>query len=60
MSAPTVSRPPIRATSTLPADKVLMPGFIAHSTDVVEHPELVAERLLRYTNIVGQSVPKLL
>lgn len=31
----------------------LMPGLIAHSTNVVEHPELVAERLLRYAGLVG-------
>lgn len=30
-----------------------MPGLIAHSTNVVEHPELVAERLLRYAGLVG-------
>ena len=29
-------------------DKVLMPGLIAHSTNIVEHPELVAERLIRF------------
>ena len=36
---------------TLPAGKVLIPGLIAHSTNVVEHPDLVAERLLRYADI---------
>ena len=30
-----------------------MPGLIAHSTNVVEHPELVAERLTRYADLVG-------
>src|SRR5215467_1504096 len=40
---------------TLPAGKVLMPGLIAHSTNVVEHPDLVAERLLRYADIVGRD-----
>jgi 5-methyltetrahydropteroyltriglutamate--homocysteine methyltransferase len=39
----------------LPAGKVLMPGLIAHSTNVVEHPDLVAERLLRYADIVGRD-----
>ena len=39
----------------LPADKVLIPGLIAHSTNVVEHPELVAERLMKYANIVGRD-----
>ena len=32
-----------------------MPGLIAHSTNVVEHPDLVAERLLRYADIVGRD-----
>jgi len=40
---------------TLPASKVLIPGLIAHSTNVVEHPDLVAERLLRYADIVGRD-----
>jgi 5-methyltetrahydropteroyltriglutamate--homocysteine methyltransferase len=34
---------------------VLIPDLIAHSTNVVEHPELVAERLLRYAGIVGRD-----
>jgi 5-methyltetrahydropteroyltriglutamate--homocysteine methyltransferase len=37
----------------LPSDKVLIPGVIGHVTDVVEHPELVAQRLIRYANLVG-------
>jgi hypothetical protein len=40
---------------TLPAGNVLMPGLIAHSTNVVEHLDLVAERLLRYADIVGRD-----
>jgi 5-methyltetrahydropteroyltriglutamate--homocysteine methyltransferase len=39
----------------LPGDKVLMPGLITHSTNVVEHPELVAERLLRFVDCVGRE-----
>ena len=39
----------------LPAGKVLMPGLIAHSTNVVEHPELVAERLMRFVDCVGRD-----
>ena len=39
----------------LPDDKVLIPGVIAHSTNVVEHPELVAERLVRLANLVGRE-----
>ena len=32
----------------LPKDKVLIPGVISHSTVLVEHPELVAERIVRF------------
>jgi 5-methyltetrahydropteroyltriglutamate--homocysteine methyltransferase len=39
----------------LPEDKVLIPGVIAHTTNVVEHPELVAERLVRLARIVGRE-----
>jgi 5-methyltetrahydropteroyltriglutamate--homocysteine methyltransferase len=39
----------------LPDGKMLMPGVISHATDVVEHPELVAERLVRYANLVGRE-----
>lgn len=37
----------------LPADKVLIPGVVCHSTNVVEHPQLVADRLSRYVVAVG-------
>jgi len=40
-------------TVKLPAGKILIPGVITHSTDVVEHPELVAQRLVRYASLVG-------
>ena len=39
----------------LPKDKVLIPGVITHSTVLVEHPELVAERIVRYADIVGRE-----
>jgi 5-methyltetrahydropteroyltriglutamate--homocysteine methyltransferase len=39
----------------LPDDKVLIPGVISHCTPVVEHPELVAQRLLRFAEIVGRE-----
>ena len=32
----------------LPSDKLLIPGVITHSGAIVEHPELVAERITRY------------
>ncbi len=39
----------------LPEGKILMPGVISHATDLVEHPELVAERIVRYANLVGRE-----
>jgi 5-methyltetrahydropteroyltriglutamate--homocysteine methyltransferase len=39
----------------LPDGKVLVPGVVTHHTRVVEHPELVAERLVRLANIVGRE-----
>jgi 5-methyltetrahydropteroyltriglutamate--homocysteine methyltransferase len=39
----------------LPDGKTLMPGVIAHATDLVEHPELIAERLVRYARTVGRE-----
>jgi 5-methyltetrahydropteroyltriglutamate--homocysteine methyltransferase len=42
-------------TAGLPPDKVLIPGVISHSTVLVEHPELVAERIGRYAKVVGRE-----
>ena len=39
----------------LPDGKKLIPGVISHQTNVVEHPELVAERILRFANVVGRD-----
>ncbi len=39
----------------LPDGKVLMPGCITHASVIVEHPELVAERILRLAKIVGRE-----
>jgi 5-methyltetrahydropteroyltriglutamate--homocysteine methyltransferase len=39
----------------LPDGKMLMPGVISHATDLVEHPELVAERLTNYARVVGRE-----
>jgi 5-methyltetrahydropteroyltriglutamate--homocysteine methyltransferase len=38
---------------TLPEGKTIVPGVVSHATNVVEHPELVAERLLRFASLVG-------
>jgi len=37
----------------LPEGKILVPGVVTHSTDVVEHPELVAQRIERFASVVG-------
>ena len=39
----------------LPDGKVLIPGVAGHSRDFLEHPELVAERLLKYARLVGRE-----
>jgi 5-methyltetrahydropteroyltriglutamate--homocysteine methyltransferase len=39
----------------LPSGKMLMPGVISHATDLVEHPELVAERIINYAKLVGRE-----
>ncbi len=39
----------------LPTGKVLIPGVVGHATDFIEHPELVAERLVKYAKLVGRD-----
>jgi 5-methyltetrahydropteroyltriglutamate--homocysteine methyltransferase len=39
----------------LPDGKVILPGVVTHSTNVVEHPELVAERITRLAELVGRD-----
>ena len=39
----------------LPEGKVLAPGMISHATNVVEHPELVAQRIVRLAHLVGRD-----
>ena len=39
----------------LPDDKSLIPGVISHSTVLVEHPELVAERIVRFAKVIGRE-----
>ena len=63
-SAATRSSRPTRATSTsgrcgetssCREDRVLLPGLISHSTNVLEHPELVAQRIVRLAELVGRE-----
>jgi len=42
-------------SAKLPEGKVLIPGVISHATNVVEHPELVAERIVRLAKLVGRE-----
>ncbi|PWU06514.1 MAG: epoxyalkane--coenzyme M transferase [Terriglobia bacterium] len=39
----------------LPEGKILIPGVITHSTDVVEHPELVSQRIQRFARLLGKE-----
>ena len=39
----------------LPEGKILIPGVITHSTNIVEHPELIAERIIRFCERVGRE-----
>ena len=42
-------------TAKLPPDRLLIPGVVSHATNVVEHPELVAERIVRIARLVGRE-----
>src|SRR5690349_5559293 len=39
----------------LPEGRILVPGVVSHATDLVEHPGLVAERLVNYASVVGRE-----
>jgi 5-methyltetrahydropteroyltriglutamate--homocysteine methyltransferase len=42
-------------TSKLPQDKILVPGIVTHASNLVEHPEAVAQRILRFAGVVGRE-----
>ena len=42
-------------TVKLPDGKSILPGVITHASNIVEHPELIAERLVRFANLVGRE-----
>jgi 5-methyltetrahydropteroyltriglutamate--homocysteine methyltransferase len=42
-------------TTKLPDEKILIPGVITHSTDAVEHPELVCQRIVRFAKLLGKE-----
>ena len=61
---PIASKRPTRATPTSgrcgrapgwPDGKVLAPGVVAHTTNIVEHPELVAQRIANYARLLGRE-----
>jgi len=39
----------------LPAGKLLIPGVVSHATNVLEHPELVADRIVRFAGVIGRE-----
>jgi 5-methyltetrahydropteroyltriglutamate--homocysteine methyltransferase len=39
----------------LPEGTIVIPGVITHASNIVEHPELIAERLVRYAKLVGRE-----
>ncbi len=39
----------------LPDGKLLIPGVVSHATNIVEHPQVVADRIVRYTKVVGRD-----
>ena len=42
-------------TVKIPDGKVLCPGMITHASNIVEHPELIAERIMRFAKLVGRE-----
>ena len=39
----------------LPDDKILIPGVVSHCIHLVEHPELVAQRIVRFAEVIGRG-----
>jgi 5-methyltetrahydropteroyltriglutamate--homocysteine methyltransferase len=39
----------------LPDGKLLIPGVVSHATNVIEHPEVIADRLINYASVVGRE-----
>ena len=40
---------------SLPEGKLLIPGVVSHATNIVEHPQVVADRIVRYAQVVGRE-----
>ena len=41
--------------AALPEGKLLIPGVVSHATNIVEHPQVVADRIVRYAQVVGRE-----
>jgi 5-methyltetrahydropteroyltriglutamate--homocysteine methyltransferase len=39
----------------LPEGKLLIPGVVSHATNIVEHPQVVADRIVRYAGVAGRE-----
>ena len=39
----------------LPEGKILIPGVVTHASNIVEHPEMIAKRIVRFANLVGRE-----
>jgi 5-methyltetrahydropteroyltriglutamate--homocysteine methyltransferase len=44
-----------RDVAKLPEGKLLIPGVVSHATNVLEHPEVIADRLIQYASVVGRE-----
>jgi 5-methyltetrahydropteroyltriglutamate--homocysteine methyltransferase len=42
-------------TVKLPPDTVILPGVISHATNIVEHPDTIADRIIRFADLVGKE-----
>jgi hypothetical protein len=48
-----------RSEQRAPDAWLILPGVVSHATNVVEHPELVAERIGRFAGLVGRVRPQI-
>ena len=42
-------------TTKLPDGKMILPGVVSHSTNLIEHPDLIADRIMRFAKLVGRE-----
>jgi 5-methyltetrahydropteroyltriglutamate--homocysteine methyltransferase len=42
-------------TTKLPDGKMILPGVVSHSTNLIEHPDLIADRIIRFARLVGRE-----